>query len=88
MIKILNIEGVINFMSHRIDWIDMLKGLGIILVVFGHTAHAKDTIRILIYSFHMPMFFIISGYLFKTKDKYKNFLKKFMTLLLPYLIIV
>lgn len=51
MIKILNIEGVINFISHRIDWIDMLKGLGIILVMFGHTAHAKDPIRILMMRF-------------------------------------
>lgn len=49
----------------------MLMGIDIMLVVFGHIVHAKDLIKILIYFFHMPMFFIISGFLFRIKDKFK-----------------
>lgn len=81
--------------NERIKWIDILKGIGIILVVLGHSnwqfANATQTMFIqkYIYSFHMPVFFFLSGYLF-VKDKYSN-LKKFLfaklkTLLLPYFI--
>ncbi len=53
----------------RIEWIDVLKGIGIILVILGHT---HVLFRTYIFSFHMPLFFFISGYLF-TIDRYKNF---------------
>lgn len=46
-------------MSSRDIQLDVLKGLGIILVVFAHTAHniASD----FVYLFHMPLFFFLSG---------------------------
>ena len=42
--------------ENRLDWIDMVKGLGIILMVIGHTG-APDLLVKVIYGFHMPMFF-------------------------------
>jgi acyltransferase len=73
--------------SKRIDFIDIAKGFGIILVVFGHTYRGND-LNLFIYSFHMPLFFFFSGLLFNEK-KYASFrilLKnKFKTLLLPYI---
>jgi fucose 4-O-acetylase-like acetyltransferase len=66
----------------RITWVDNLKALGIFLVVFGHILPNQY-----ISSFHIPLFFFISGYLFD-RDKYdfpQFFRKKFFTLIIPYL---
>ena len=49
-------------MKKRIEAIDIAKGLGIILAVFGHLTNAGEWKRILVHSFHMPMFMILSGY--------------------------
>lgn len=72
----------------RISWIDNLKAIGIILVVIGHTNLPKF-LEYYIYSFHIPMFFFISGYLFSS-GKVTSFIqfakKKFKSLIIPYLI--
>lgn len=46
----------------RESWIDVLKGIGIVLVVIGHTSQNNCLVD-WIYTFHMPMFFSLSGYL-------------------------
>ena len=43
----------------RLDQFDYLKGLGIILVLWGHTL-CPPAIKTFIYSFHMPLFFFLS----------------------------
>ena len=43
-------------------WVDIYKGLGIVFVVLGHVFY-DNYIGQWIYSFHMPMFFILYGYL-------------------------
>lgn len=48
----------------RIDSLDILKGIGIILVVVGHMIGNQLYIRPWIYAFHMPLFFMVSGYCF------------------------
>ena len=47
--------------SGRIDEIDVMRGIGILLVVIGHVFPAGKRVHTFIYSFHMPLFFIISG---------------------------
>ena len=73
-------------MGKRIYWIDNLKAIGIFLVVLGHCP-INPQIRHYIYSFHMPLFFFISGYLFN-RNRYENFriflIRKFRTLIIPY----
>lgn len=65
----------------RINWIDLYKGILILLVLVGHISQNKY-INTFIYSFHMPAFFFISGYLYKTK---KHFIKqKFKSIMIPY----
>ena len=61
--------------SNRVEWIDFAKGLAIILVVYGHSfrgLHAASYIEsvsflssvdYIIYCFHMPLFFFLSGIL-------------------------
>ncbi len=74
----------------RTNWIDTARGYGIVLVIIGHimkedTAWQSGTLGF-IYSFHMPLFFIISGYLLNVmKYSFKDFGKKRVkTLLYPY----
>lgn len=50
----------------RIKTIDNAKFITIILVVFGHMSFPDEVIRF-IFSFHMPMFFFLSGVLFSKK---------------------
>lgn len=58
-------------MNNRIEWIDMAKGYGVILVILGHFGLEK--LGYWIYSFHMPLFFFLAGYVFKEKLKIKDF---------------
>lgn len=82
--------------KNRIDWIDCAKGIAVLLVIIGHTYNDKTNadailIRGSIYSFHIPLFFILSG----TADAFSNnndqFVRKtekaFKNLILPALII-
>ena len=51
---------------NRLNWIDWAKALAIIFVVYGHTPAEKgDFLHNYITSFHMPLFFFISGFLTK-----------------------
>ena len=49
----------------RQNWIDWSKSIGIYLVVLGHCSFFNKDIEGFIYTFHMPLFFMISGYLYK-----------------------
>ncbi|KHD07589.1 hypothetical protein PN36_20120 [Candidatus Thiomargarita nelsonii] len=89
--------------NKRVSWIDAAKGIGIILVVYGHVArgvfnaglyqeqpliiyHLIDNI---IYSFHMPLFFFLSGLFFIrsfNKRGSRLILNKIDTIFYPYLI--
>jgi hypothetical protein len=83
--------------------ISFLQVFGIILVVFGHSFTEESSLFLnrIIYSFHMPLFVFISGYLFaNSMEKYKDvpakdrffgkdgfLLKKALRLLVPYFVI-
>lgn len=72
--------------SQRIDWIDVAKGIAILLMVAGHTTIPKF-ISNFIWSFHMPLFFIASGLCTNWEVRYCDFLKKkSISLLIPFLI--
>uniref|UniRef100_A0A7C3NH83 Acyltransferase 3 domain-containing protein n=1 Tax=candidate division WOR-3 bacterium TaxID=2052148 RepID=A0A7C3NH83_UNCW3 len=73
-------------MDKREYWLDIAKSIGIFLVVLGHTS-INENLKIFIYSFHIPLFFLISGFLFKTNDNFKNFfIKQFKRFIIPYYI--
>ena len=60
-------------MKERLDYIDRAKGMLIILVVIGHIWQS-GVVFDLIYTFHMPAFFVISGILFShTRGYERNF---------------
>lgn len=77
--------GIYGASGNRELWIDMVRGIGIILVYLGHST--GNPLIWLIYGFHMPLFFILSGYLYK-KDKIPLFcLKLCRRYILPYLVL-
>jgi len=72
----------------RIGYIDIAKGIGILLVAMAHTGLSlvAPYLHKLIYSFHMPLFFFLSGYFFNPDTPFLALLKKrFNAVLKPYL---
>lgn len=69
--------------NKRVEYMDTLKGLLIILVVFGHTG-IDSSIQKWIYSFHMPLFLIISGFFYKESRDIIS-LKRIKRLVLPFI---
>ena len=71
----------------RENWIDWAKALGILLVVMGHSNYSIPHLTEMIFMFHMPLFFFISGYLFKTGCSYRVIHNKnIRTLVVPYIL--
>lgn len=64
-------------MNERLEYIDKAKGILIILAVIGHIWQA-GYIHNLIYSFHMPAFFVISGMLMQHTKAYERKYTKFL----------
>lgn len=71
----------------RENWIDWAKAIGILLVVMGHSHYANENIIPMIFMIHMPLFFFVSGYLFKTDTNLKELsIKNWKSLCIPYLL--
>ena len=77
-------------MTKRMEYIDMMKGFAMILVILGHIWYIPQPLKICIYFFHIPLFFFLSGFTFSIK-KYTSFkpffMKKFKTIMLPYFLL-
>ena len=70
--------------NKRITWLDAAKGYGILLVIFAHVDY-YSFLRGFIYTFHMPLFFFLSGYVFSQKDSFGKFLwAKVKRIIIPY----
>lgn len=84
----------LNEKEERQSEFDIMKGVGILLVMFGHLFHfygcyvLPQWLDLAIYSFHVPMFFIISGYFSSTfnGDCRKIISKYFKRLVVPYIV--
>ena len=74
--------------GNRMDALDIAKGIGIIFVIFAHVNYTPELL-VLIYSFHMPLFFILSGVMF-SREKYPTFrayaAHRWKNLIVPYLL--
>lgn len=70
---------------NRVNWIDWAKALGILMVVMGHSNYDVPYLTEMIFMIHMPLFFFISGYLYKTNKTLKELtISNYRTLILPY----
>lgn len=69
--------------NNRIIAFDIAKGIGIICVIIGHL---KDyTIEHMVFPFHMPLFFFISGWFLSKHQSHSKYCKnRAIKLLVPY----
>lgn len=72
----------------RLDWLDIAKGITAFLVILGHTVSHESPIRGLVFSFHMPLFFVLAGYTFRQKNWRDLLESSFARLVIPYLLMV
>lgn len=69
----------------RLGYMDIARGIAMVCIVAGHFGIA--TINRVVYTFHVPLFFLMSGFFFSVKGTWPEFLRgKARQLLLPYLI--
>lgn len=74
-------------MTKRQPVFDVMKGIAIIAVVLGHFDDIPILLSRLIYSFHMTLFFIVSGYFYHPIDQpLLKVQRDFKRLILPYLL--
>lgn len=73
-------------MNRREKAFDIAKGIGMLAVILGHMS-IPAKMGDFIFSFHMPLFFLINGYFFKKKEisNIKYVMTKIKTLILPYI---
>ncbi len=73
------------FSNGRMMWIDWMKAIGIYLIVYGHLFSVGHWY---VYTFSVPLFFLISGFLCKREENLSLFWKKiWYNLVLPLLLI-
>lgn len=73
----------------RIEYIDIAKAIGIFCVLLGHTVDSNTLIKTIVYAFHMPAFFMLSGFTLKSRNNInigRLAWKKFKSLMIPYFI--
>lgn len=72
----------------RKNWIDIAKGIAILLVCVGHSRVVENKVACsLIYAFHMPFFFMIAGYCYDARryQTYREYVvRKIKALAWPY----
>ena len=75
-------------MEHRIKELDYLKSILILLMVAFHLVYIGDKypyIKQIVYTFHMPAFLIIYGYLTNVQKDIRSFMRKLLWIFIPYL---
>jgi hypothetical protein len=73
--------------TERLPWVDAAKVVGIWLVVLGHSWHLSREIGCFIFTFHMPLFFFLAGYLEKKRGVISTFHDSAKKLLVPYFLL-
>ena len=75
--------------KERLEYLDMVKGFSIILVILGHIYFRGVLVSKYIYSFHIPIFFIVTGMLLKYKNESnikRVIINRFKGIMIPYFI--
>ena len=74
-------------MNRRVEYIDIARGIAIILMIVGHVVQ-NTFFRHIIFSFHMPLFIIVSGYFYKDRPLKKEIKNVLLKLIIPTTVIV
>lgn len=76
----------------RVSYIDIAKAIGIYFVILGHVVSVGTPLKTILYSFHMPLFFMLTGMTYKWPSDgtwasiKKRIVRNVGTLLVPYLL--
>lgn len=70
--------------NNRIEWIDTARCFGLCLILFCHIPPRYESFHDLIYCFHVPMFFILSGIFLKDDISITSIWRSFKRLIIPY----
>lgn len=92
VVKSSSLEG-----KNRIDFVSWIQFIGVMSVIFGHSMNSIAVpqiwvdIKAWVYTWHMPLFFLISAFLFSYKGGFEKgykrvFSNRFMRLLVPYIV--
>lgn len=78
-----------NIIVNRKLWLDALRGIAIILVVYGHCVQGWTEFFVFTSPVKIPLFFAISGYLFKPRNgNQQQFYKSiFLKLFVPWIVL-
>ncbi len=68
--------------SNRVQYIDVARGIAIILMIVGHALN-PGLARNIIFSFHMPLFIVLSGFFYKDRSFKEEFKTLFFKLFIP-----
>lgn len=73
----------------RKDWIDALRALAMLLVIWGHIAKTQHMFFVLTSAVKVPLFFAVTGYVFNARsgDVRTFFQKLFRTIIVPWLVL-
>ncbi len=72
--------------NSRLGYMDIAKGIAILAVLAGHFCDLDSIPRMVMFSFHLPLFFIISGFFIKEINLQKTVCGSAKNLLIPYVI--
>ncbi len=69
----------------RLEYLDIARGIAMISIVLGHLG--IRSFNKVVFTYHLPIFFIISGFFLSTRDSVGSFIrKKIRLLIIPYIV--
>ena len=74
-----------SLQESRIEWVDTAKLIGIYLVILGHLPLKNIFATNFIFTFHMPLFFFLSGFVEKHRSVKETAIRSTKNLLVPYI---
>lgn len=70
----------------RLTGVDLVRVLGVIAILAGHVWYTSETVHLLTYSWHVPVFFMLSGYLWADGRSLRGeFSRRWRSIIVPYI---
>lgn len=71
----------------RLVGVDVVRVLGVLAILAGHVWYTSDAAHLLTYSWHVPVFFLMSGYLWKDARSLREELsRRWTSIIVPYIV--
>lgn len=89
MVRKFPTRSILPMDTERIEWVDVAKGIGIILVIAGHSFQLSWSSPL--YAFHLPLFFFLSGLFAESSIElgYIDYIKKIgRRLMVPWVVML